>query len=214
MTRSKRFENALRYASRLHATQTRKGSHTPYIGHLLAVAAIVIEHGASEDEAIAALLHDAVEDQGGKPTLRRIRGRYGKRVARIVNGCTDTDEMPKPPWCRRKKDFIAGLHDASPSVQLVVAADKLHNARAVLADLRVDRDSVWSNFTTGRDGTLWYYRSVTNVLLEATGSDEPRLARLTPSSTVPFPPSSRRVAVRRRRASAINRRRREPIPDA
>ncbi|MDQ3227914.1 MAG: HD domain-containing protein, partial [Chloroflexota bacterium] len=177
-SRSKRFENALKFAARLHAGQTRKGSNTPYIGHLLAVAAIAIEHGASEDEAIGALLHDAVEDQGGKPTLRKIRRRYGKRVARIVDGCTDTDKMPKPPWCQRKKDFVASLHTASPSIRLVVAADKLHNARAVLSDYRNDGEAVWSNFTTGRDGTLWYYRSVTDSLLGSLSSDDHQLETL------------------------------------
>ena len=162
---SKRFEDALRFAARLHATQTRKGSETPYIGHLLAVAAIAIEAGANEDEAIAALLHDAVEDQGGKPTLRRIRRRFGKRDARIVKGCTDADETPKPPWCERKRAFIAGLEESPSSVHLVVAADKLHNTRAVLADLHSRGEAVWPLFNTGRDGTLWYYRAVTDTLL-------------------------------------------------
>lgn len=138
------FDDALRFASRLHAGQTRKGTRTPYIGHLLAVAALVIEHGADEDTAIAALLHDAVEDQGGKPTPRRIRRRYGKRVARIVAGCTDAYETPKPPWCERKTAFVARMETASPSVRLVIAADKLHNARAVLADLQSGGDVAWT----------------------------------------------------------------------
>jgi (p)ppGpp synthase/HD superfamily hydrolase len=175
---SKRFEDALRFAARLHATQTRKGSETPYVGHLLAVTAIAIEAGANEDEAIAALLHDAVEDQGGKPTLRRIRRRFGKRVARIVKGCTDADQTPKPPWCERKHAFIAGLQDASPSVRLVVAADKLHNARAVLMDLHSRGEAVWPLFNTGRDGTLWYYRSVTDALLRDLAPAESRLKEL------------------------------------
>jgi GTP pyrophosphokinase len=176
--RSKRFEDALRFAARLHATQTRKGSETPYVGHLLAVAAIAIEAGADEDEAIAALLHDAVEDQGGKPTLRRIRRRFGNRVARIVKGCTDTDQIPKPPWCERKRSFIAGLERTSAPVRLVVAADKLHNARAVLADLYAHGDEVWPLFTTGRDGTLWYYRAVTNALLKQGAPSGSRFAAL------------------------------------
>jgi GTP pyrophosphokinase len=172
---SVRFEDALRYASRLHASQTRKGSGTPYIAHLLAVAAIALEHGATEDEAIAALLHDAVEDQGGIPTLEAIRARFGDEVAEIVLGCTDADETPKPPWRQRKRAFIAGLAGASSSVQLVVAADKLHNARAVLADLHARGEAVWPLFNTGRDGTLWYYRAVTNALL---GNGAPAGSRL------------------------------------
>jgi (p)ppGpp synthase/HD superfamily hydrolase len=172
------FDDALRFASRLHAGQFRKGTNTPYIGHLLAVAGLVIEHGGDEDEAIAALLHDAVEDQGGKPTLRRIQRRYGKRVARIVDGCTDTHINPKPPWCARKTSFIARLEKASPSVRLVVAADKLHNARAVLTDLRSGGDSAWTRFTTGRDGSLWYYRAVTTTLQRAARPGEERLDEL------------------------------------
>ena len=159
-----RFPDALGFAARLHATQTRKGSGTPYIGHVLAVAAIVIDHGATEDEAIAALLHDAVEDQGGRPTLQQIRERYGDNVAAIVLGCTDAFETPKPPWCERKRAFISRLDEASPSVRLVVAADKLHNARAVLAALSVRGAEVWPLFNTGREGTLWYYRAVANSL--------------------------------------------------
>lgn len=178
MRRWKRFNDALGFAARLHATQTRKGSGTPYIGHLLAVAAIAIDAGADEDEAIAALLHDAVEDQGGKPTLRRIRRRYGNRVARIVKGCTDAFRTPKPPWCERKTTFIARLGVASPSVRLIVAADKLHNARAVLADLSERGDDVWPRFNTGRDGTLWYYRAVANALHRAGDPTDARFAAL------------------------------------
>jgi GTP pyrophosphokinase len=178
MRRWKRFNDALGFAARLHATQPRKGSGTPYIAHLLAVAAIAIEAGADEDEAIAALLHDAIEDQGGKPTLRLIRRRFGKRVARIVKGCTDAFATPKPPWCDRKRAFVSRLDGASSSIRLVVAADKLHNARAVRADLSASGDAVWSLFNTGREGTLWYYRAVADALHQGGPPAEPRFAAL------------------------------------
>jgi GTP pyrophosphokinase len=155
-----RFTEALPYAAELHRQQVRKGSGVPYVSHLLAVAGLVLEHGGNEDEAIAALLHDAVEDQGGAPRLQEIRQRFGDTVAAIVEGCTDTDETPKPPWRPRKEAYIAHLASASPSVRLVSAADKLHNARTILADHRRFGGSVWRRFSGGRDGTLWYYRSL------------------------------------------------------
>src|SRR4029078_1161990 len=131
------FDEALAYAARLHAGQTRKGTEAPYIAHLLAVTALALEHGASEDEAIAALLHDAVEDQGGRPTLERIRRRFGDEVAAIVEGCNDTDENHKPPWRARKERDITHLRQAPSAVRLVAAADKLHNAHSVLAEYKV-----------------------------------------------------------------------------
>jgi len=157
---SARFEEALPFAARLHRDQVRKGTGIPYVSHLLGVAGIVLEHGGTEDEAIAALLHDAVEDQGGAPTLETIRQRFGDAVAAIVAGCTDTDETPKPPWRKRKDEYVAHLASASPSVRLVSAADKLHNARTILADHRRHGDAVWSRFSGGKDGTLWYYRAL------------------------------------------------------
>jgi (p)ppGpp synthase/HD superfamily hydrolase len=155
-----RFEEALVYATRLHAGQLRKGSGVPYVAHLLGVASLALEHGADEDEAVAALLHDAVEDQGGAPRLEEIRARFGERVARIVAGCTDADVIPKPPWRERKERYIAHLAEADASVRLVSAADKLHNARAILSDYRTHGETLWQRFKGGRDGTLWYYRSV------------------------------------------------------
>ena len=160
MALSARFEEALPFAARLHRDQVRKGTGIPYVSHLLGVAGIVLEHGGTEDEAIAALLHDAVEDQGGAPTLETIRQRFGDAVAAIVSGCTDTDETPKPPWRKRKDEYVAHLASASPSVRLVSAADKLHNARTILADHRRHGDAVWSRFSGGKDGTLWYYRAL------------------------------------------------------
>lgn len=158
-----RFEEALLYAARVHAVQRRKGTTIPYITHLLAVAAIVGEHGGTEDEVIAALLHDAVEDQGGEARLADIRARFGYEVAAIVWGCTDAETTPKPPWRARKETYIAHLADAIPSVLLVSSADKLHNARAILADLRVQDEQLWDRFNGGKAGTLWYYRALSDA---------------------------------------------------
>jgi (p)ppGpp synthase/HD superfamily hydrolase len=157
---SPRFDEALVYAHQLHAGQTRKGTVIPYIGHLLAVTAIVIENGGTEDEVVAALLHDAVEDAGGAATREEIRQRFGENVAVIVDGLTDTDQTPKPPWRKRKEDYIAHLSHAAPSVLLVSLADKIHNAQSILRDVRNEGESVWKRFTGGRDGSLWYYRSL------------------------------------------------------
>jgi (p)ppGpp synthase/HD superfamily hydrolase len=159
-----RFQRALSYAARLHATQFRKGTTRPYVAHLLGVTSTVLTHGGDEDEAIAALLHDAVEDQGGKPRLREIRRKFGERVARIVEGCTDADTEPKPPWLERKKQYLQHLRDADFSTRLVSAADKLYNAREILSDLRTHPDSVWSRFKGGKEGTLWYYDEVAKIL--------------------------------------------------
>jgi (p)ppGpp synthase/HD superfamily hydrolase len=178
MDRWERLANALGFATQLHATQKRKGSGVPYISHLLAVAAIVLEHGGTEDEAIAALLHDAVEDQGGQATLALIRDRYGDTVAAIVAGCTDTDEVHKPSWRPRKERYLAHFADAPPSVLLVVAADKLHNARSVLADYRELGDALWPRFTGNRDGTLWYYRAVADALRARVQSGSDNLKKL------------------------------------
>jgi len=167
VTLSARFEEALLLALHLHAGQTRKGTDTPYIAHLLAVASIVLEYGASEDEAIAALLHDAAEDQGGRATLEQIRDRFGDPVAEIVAGCTDSWTIPRPPWRKRKEAYIAHLRAASASVRLVSTADKLHNARTILADYRVLGESLWSRFNGRKKGTLWYYRTLVEVLRDS-----------------------------------------------
>jgi (p)ppGpp synthase/HD superfamily hydrolase len=155
-----KFEDALVYTIRLHRDQIRKGSEVPYVTHLLAVAAIVGENGGTEDEVVAALLHDTPEDQGGKDRLEEIRTRYGDEVAEIVDGCTDTYKDPKPDWLPRKEAYVAHVAEAPPSVRLVSAADKLHNARSILADLRAVGDELWDRFTGGREGTLWYYRAL------------------------------------------------------
>jgi (p)ppGpp synthase/HD superfamily hydrolase len=162
-----RFIRALGYAARLHAHQVRKGKDRPYIGHLLGVASIVIEHGGDEDQAIAALLHDAVEDQGGRPRLEEIRSKFGSRVARIVDGCTDAYSDPKPEWHARKKAYVERIRREPAEIQLISAADKLHNAREVLADFRLVGDAVWSRFKGGKEGTLGYYRQMVDALSES-----------------------------------------------
>jgi (p)ppGpp synthase/HD superfamily hydrolase len=160
MLLSERFTEALTFATQLHAEQIRKGSGVPYIAHLLGVASIALEYGANEDEAIAALLHDAIEDQGGDATRAEIRRRFGDTVTAIVDGCTDADTDPKPPWRQRKEDYIAHIPTASVAVRLVSAADKLHNSRSILKDYRVLGDALWERFKGGKEGTLWYYRSL------------------------------------------------------
>jgi (p)ppGpp synthase/HD superfamily hydrolase len=166
-TLSSRFEEALTLATRLHAGQCRKGTDTPYIAHLLGVASLVLEGGGGEDEAIAALLHDAVEDQGDKVTLEEIRRRFGERVAAIVKGCTDATTLPKPPWRARKEAYIAHLREAPAPERLVAAADKLHNARAILADYCALGEAVWARFNGGKAGTLWYYRALVETFRAA-----------------------------------------------
>ena len=167
MTPGERFCEALVYATSLHATQNRKLSGDPFVGHLLRVAGIAMEHGADEDEAIAALLHDAIEDQGGAATGRLIGERFGPRVAEIVAGCSDTDQTPKPPWRGRKERYLAHLREAPRSVRLISAADKLDNVRSLLLSYRAMGESVWEHFQGGREGTLWYFRSVVATLREA-----------------------------------------------
>jgi GTP pyrophosphokinase len=169
MVLSARFEEALVFATRLHREQTRKGTTIPYISHLLAVTSIVLEHGGNEDEAIAALLHDAIEDQGGASTREEIRRRFGETVVAIVDGCTDAEVIPKPPWRERKEAYVAHIAHASASVRLVSLADKLHNARTILADYRVLGDALWDRFNGGKKGTLWYYRALVDAF-RATGT--------------------------------------------
>lgn len=162
-----RFADAVAWATRLHARQTRKLSGAPYLSHLLRVTGIALEYGADEDEAIAAVLHDAIEDQGGARTREEIARRYGPRVAEIVSGCSDTDQTPKPPWRERKEAYLAHLAGASPSVRLISASDKLDNVRDLLAAYRAGGESIWAHFRGGRDGALWYHRSVVNLLKAA-----------------------------------------------
>ncbi len=164
MKLSSRFSQALSFAAALHADQRRKVRGEPYLAHLLGVASIALEHGADENEAIAALLHDAIEDQGGDAARQEIRRRFAPEVVQIVDGCTDADVIPKPPWRQRKEAYVARLRGASASIRLVSAADKLHNVRSLLSDYRRHGESLWKHFRGGRDGTLWYYRAVADTL--------------------------------------------------
>jgi len=164
---SGRFDCALVYATHVHAGQVRKGAEIPYVAHTLAVAALVLEHGGREDEAIAALLHDAAEDQGGEERLADIRGRFGERVEMIVRACSD--DLPalgeqKRGWRERKEAYLAHLEVVDESVLLVSAADKLHNARAILLDYGTVGEEIWDRFKVSRDETLWYYRRVSEIL--------------------------------------------------
>jgi GTP pyrophosphokinase len=158
---SPRFTEALTYATELHADQTRKGSDIPYVTHLLGVTSIALEYGANEDEAIAALLHDAIEDQGGETTRDEIHRRFGETVTAIVEGCSDSsDGTPKLPWRQRKEAYIAHIPTASPSVRLVSASDKLYNTRSIVRDYRRIGEEIWNRFNGKKSGTLWYYRAI------------------------------------------------------
>ncbi len=166
-----RFDRALLYATHVHGGQLRKGTSIPYVAHLLAVAATVLEYGGDEDLAIAALLHDSVEDQGGRARLSDIRNRFGARVARVVEACSDSlidtgAGERKPPWEERKKAYIAHLGAADRDVLQVSLADKVHNARAILRDRRNPEvgEKIWSRFSQPKARTLWYYRALAKAL--------------------------------------------------
>jgi len=162
-----RFDEAFQYAHGLHRTQTRKGTPTPYISHLMTVAALVIEHGGDEDQAIAALLHDAAEDQGGVERLNEIRKKFGNTVAAIVSDCTDAWTEPKLAWRSRKEAYLAALPTKPIKSLLVSLADKTHNAEAILFDYRALGDRLWKRFNGGADGTRWYYNAVAEVFAKA-----------------------------------------------
>ena len=167
MALSKAFDSALVYAADLDRDQTRKGSGVPEIAHLLSVSSRVIVAGGSEVQAIAGLLHDAAEDQGGQATLDDIEVRFGPLVSRIVADCTDSWVEPKPAWRPRKETYLASL-PAKPAQSLLVSlADKVDNAEAILQDYRVLGDDLWSRFTGGRQGTIWYYRSLSEIFSKA-----------------------------------------------
>ena len=163
MILSQRYADAFAFAFATHREQIRKGSNVPYFAHVMGVSSLVLEHGGDEDQAIAALLHDAAEDQGGHAMLAQIEARFGSTVREIVRGCSDSLDASKPPWRERKRQYIEHLKSASPAVQLVSACDKLYNARAILSDLREIGESLWERFTGGREGVLWYYRELANA---------------------------------------------------
>ena len=159
-----RFEAALVMAYRLHRSQVRKGSPVPYVAHLLSVAALVLEDGGDEDEAIAALLHDAVEDQGGSVTRELVRVTFGDRVCEIIDGCTESMVQPKPPWKERKLLHLEKVATASVSVRRVTMADKLHKVRSLLADYERFGEGLWARFGGGKAGTIWYYQEMVKRL--------------------------------------------------
>ena len=162
-----RFRRAFLFAAQKHAQQVRKASTIPYIAHLMGVASLVLEFGGDEDLAIAALLHDVVEDCGGARMLAEVRRRFGNRVAKIVDGCTDSYGTPKGPWRERKESYLRHLRTADAETRLVSAADKLNNVRSILSDYREVGDAIWTRFNGGRDGTLWYYRALLQEFLRS-----------------------------------------------
>jgi len=175
-----RFDEALAFTSQVHRLQARKGGAIPYMAHLLAVTALVLEYGGDEDTAIAALLHDTVEDQGRLPMLERVRAAFGSRIAAIVMEVSDNEGDPKPPWKKRKQDFIDSIPRLSPEARLIALADKLHNVRSTIAEFRRVGDVVWTHFHGRRDGTLWYYREVLSALHKNSQvTNEPLLQELT-----------------------------------
>ena len=184
MKLSRQFSNALAFASGLHRGHLRKGTKIPYMAHLMAVSALVLEHDGSETEAIAALLHDVLEDRGpyfklGAAGMRnQIRKRFGEEVLAIVEECTDTDKDPKPPWRERKEGYIRSLATVSPSGLLVSLADKVHNARSILRDLQSIGEDVWLRFSGSREDTLWYYKSVLAAFQARKESNEVLLREL------------------------------------
>lgn len=157
-----RLQRAFAYAAEKHAGQARKGTAVPYLSHLMAVTSLVLEAGGDEEMAIAALLHDVVEDCGGMPRLREIQKRFGPRVAKIVEGCTDSFTQPKPEWIERKKEYLKEVKQADDETRLVSASDKLHNVRTILTDYRQDGEAIWARFNGKKEGTLWYYRALSD----------------------------------------------------
>ena len=175
---TRQFDEAFCYAHGLHRIQIRKGTPIPYISHLMAVAALVIEHGGDEDQAIAALLHDGPEDQGGTTTLEATRQKFGDGVADIVANCTDAWTEPKPDWRTRKQDYLSKLPSKSKRSLLVALADKTHNAEAILFDYRALGDALWSRFKGHAEGTRWYYGALAEFFArEMPGDLSDRLLR-------------------------------------
>ncbi len=157
---SPKFEQALVFSNQVHAEQKRKGSGAPYFAHIMGVTALVLEDGGTEEEAIAALLHDSAEDQGGQAMLDTIREKFGAKVAQIVEECSDTLETPKPSWKRRKENHLQVLESAAQETIRIMLADKIYNARNLLRGLTEHGDQVWESFKGGREGTLWYFHQM------------------------------------------------------
>ena len=160
---STRFDHALLFAAEVHRNQDRKKSGIPYVSHLLGVASIVLDYGGDEDLGIAALLHDAAEDHGGRAMLHTIEQMFGPRVAKVVDGCTDSygdEDKPKPKWYPRKLRYLRRVRKEDAETRFVSAADKLYNTRAILRDLRQSGDSAFDRFSAPKAKVLWYYRSL------------------------------------------------------
>jgi (p)ppGpp synthase/HD superfamily hydrolase len=164
---SDRFLDALSLAFALHKDQRRKASETPYFAHLMTVSALVMENGGNEDQVIAALLHDAVEDAGGLDTLNKIKEEFGDQVAYLVDACTDSYTQPKREWETRKIDYLEKLRSASEDVILISLADKIHNARSILRDLHLSGESTWDKFKGKKSGTLWYFQALAKIFEDA-----------------------------------------------
>lgn len=169
---SDRYHRAMVYAAEVHHDQRRKSTDVPYLSHLLAVSGLVLEFGGTEDEAIAGLLHDALEDQPERTSYQQIEAGFGDEVARIVLGCSEVGEHTASSWEQRKRGYLAHLRDADRPVLRVSLADKLHNARSIVTDLRVLGTSVWARFNAGRPDQLWYYRELAVVFGERWFDDE------------------------------------------
>ncbi|HVZ21922.1 MAG TPA: HD domain-containing protein [Vicinamibacterales bacterium] len=166
---SRRYDDALRYAHEVHASQTKKGTDVPYLAHLLGVSSIVLDDGGTEDEAIAALLHDAAEDHGGRARLDDIRARFGDAVAKIVEDCTDAWSEPKPPWKERKATYVEHAKTLAPPSLRVSAADKVHNTYGILRDLRNIGEEAWAAYEASADDVLAYYQGLVRSYREAGG---------------------------------------------
>lgn len=162
-TPTQRFADAVALATRLHADQARKGTDITYVSHLLGVASLVLEHGGSEDQAIAGLLHDSVEDAGGAETAEMVRREFGDLVADIVLACSDTDQDPKPPWDERKRAYLDHLISVDERVLIVSLADKVHNSRSLATDEATHGDVLWERFNATREQSCWYYSSLRDV---------------------------------------------------
>lgn len=184
MKLSKQFSQALHFTNSMHGGQLRKGTQIPYMAHLLAVTALVLDHGGTETEAIGALLHDVIEDRGsawklGPAGMRNeIRKRFGEQVLQIVEECTDTDQEPKPPWRERKEAYIAHLAEVSPSGLLVSLADKVQNAGSILENYQQIGDEIFLRFNGGKSGTLWYYQALLAAFESRPESNPALLAKL------------------------------------
>lgn len=177
---TERLIRAFKYVATLHAGDLRKGTTIPYLSHLMGVASIVQEHGGDEDQVIAALLHDAIEDhpQDGL-TRQQIGEEFGDKVLALVEGCTDADTDPKPPWQERKERYLAHLPETGPEAMLISLADKVHNARAILSDYRLKGEELWERFNAPKEGTLWYYRSLADTFTSlAVEIEKPMLRQL------------------------------------